>query len=125
MEFLKVKKIIPFMNYSKIFNSLSLIFFIVSVSALSIRGLNLGIEFTQGLNMTIKFEKSLRENATRKSCLLHSFRIVAKRVAWKLSAYGCLWTIKWLSSFCNYERGANSVPTLRAELFKDVCWRKP
>ena len=67
MEFFKVKKTIPFMNYSKIFNSLSVIFFVVSVSALSIRGLNLGIEFTQGLNMTVKFEKSLSSSQIRDS----------------------------------------------------------
>jgi len=65
LEFFKVKKTIPFMNYSKIFNSLSVIFFVVSVSALSIRGLNLGIEFTQGLNMTVKFEKSLSSSQIR------------------------------------------------------------
>ena len=68
------------MNYSKIFNSLSVIFFVVSVSALSIRGLNLGIEFTQGLNMTVKFEKSLSSSQIRDSIK----QVLMKKYRYKL-----------------------------------------
>src|ERR671933_436643 len=55
MEFFRIKRDIPFMRHALIFNVISIITFIVAVGALSIRGLHLGVDFTGGTGIELKY----------------------------------------------------------------------
>ena len=55
MEIFRVKKDIPFMKFSKLSAVFSIIIFILSISFLSIKGLNLGIDFTGGTIMEVSY----------------------------------------------------------------------
>ena len=49
MEFFKIKHDIPFMRYGRVTTTVSLVTFILAILALSLKGLNLGIDFTGGM----------------------------------------------------------------------------
>jgi preprotein translocase subunit SecF len=55
MEFFRIKRDIPFMRYALIFNVISVITFLVAVGALVTRGLHLGVDFTGGTVMELKY----------------------------------------------------------------------
>ena len=58
MEFFKIKKDIPFMRYARVTTMISLVTFILAVAALSIKGLNLGVDFTGGTVMEVNYPHS-------------------------------------------------------------------
>ncbi len=55
MELFRIKRIIPFMKYSKILNAISFISFGIAVILLIFRGLAFSIEFTGGLVMEVNY----------------------------------------------------------------------
>src|SRR5258706_13885392 len=59
MEFFRIRKDIPFMRHALVFNIISLITFILAVIFLSTKGLHLGVEFTGGTVMEIKYGHTL------------------------------------------------------------------
>lgn len=67
MEFFRVRRDIPFMRYKLVFNVISLCTFLVSVVALAVNGLNLGVEFTGGTVMEVHYEREADVNQIRSS----------------------------------------------------------
>jgi preprotein translocase subunit SecF len=57
MEFFRIKRDIPFMRHALIFNVISIITFLVAVGALAVRHLHLGVDFTGGTVMEIRYCK--------------------------------------------------------------------
>jgi len=55
MEFFRIRKDIPFMRHALVFNVISLITFILAVIFLATKGLHLGVEFTGGMVMEVKY----------------------------------------------------------------------
>jgi preprotein translocase subunit SecF len=55
MEFFRIRKTIPFMRYSLLFNAASFVTFLIAVGFLIFRGLNLSIEFTGGTVMEVSY----------------------------------------------------------------------
>lgn len=55
MEFFRIRKDIPFMRHALVFNVISLITFILAVIFLVTKGLHLGVEFTGGMVMEVKY----------------------------------------------------------------------
>ncbi len=58
MEIFRVKKDIPFMKYSKISAVISIATFLLAVTFLFTKGLNLGVDFTGGTIMEISYPKT-------------------------------------------------------------------
>ena len=57
MEFFRIKKSIPFMRHSLVFNAISFITFLLAVFFLWYTPLHLSIEFTGGAVMEVKYDK--------------------------------------------------------------------
>src|SRR5688500_17906123 len=57
MEFFRIKRDIPFMRYALVFNMISLITFLIAVGALAVRHLHLGVDFTGGTVMELKYQQ--------------------------------------------------------------------
>lgn len=57
MELFRVKKDIPFMSYRKLSAFISVLTFILAAIFLSTKGLNLGVDFTGGTIMEVKYEQ--------------------------------------------------------------------
>ena len=57
MEFLHLKKDIPFMSYGKVTTLISLVTFIIAVGFLFARGLHFSVDFTGGTVMEVKYPK--------------------------------------------------------------------
>ena len=55
MEIFHFKKDIPFMSYGKLTTTISLVTFIIAVAALALKGLNLGVDFTGGTVMEVRY----------------------------------------------------------------------
>ena len=55
LEFFHIKRDIPFMSYARVTTMISLITFILAVAALSIKHLNLGVDFTGGTVMEVTY----------------------------------------------------------------------
>ncbi len=55
MEFFKIRKDIPFMRHALTFNVISAVTFLLAVIFLSVRGLNLGVDFTGGTVMEVNY----------------------------------------------------------------------
>jgi preprotein translocase subunit SecF len=55
MEFFRIKNDIPFMRYALVFNVISAITFLLAVFFLVTRGLHLGVEFTGGMVMELRY----------------------------------------------------------------------
>ena len=58
MELFKIRRTIPFMRFSKIFNAISLISFLVAVAFLIMNGLSFSIEFTGGTVMEVSYPQA-------------------------------------------------------------------
>lgn len=58
MEFFRIRRTIPFMNYSLILNLISLVAFLLAIFFIVTRGFNLSIEFTGGTVMEVAYEQS-------------------------------------------------------------------
>ena len=65
MEFFRIKKDIPFMRHALIFNVISLITFVIAVVALSTKGLHLGVDFTGGTVMEVRYSQPVDLNKIR------------------------------------------------------------
>ncbi len=65
MEFFRIKKDIPFMRHALIFNLISLITFVIAVVALSTKGLHLGVDFTGGTVMEVRYSQAVDLNKIR------------------------------------------------------------
>jgi len=59
MEFFRIKKDIPFMRYAHVFNTISLIVFLLSVFFLVTRGLHLSVEFTGGTLVEVRYPEAV------------------------------------------------------------------
>ena len=58
MEIFRVKKDIPFMKYSKISAVISTATFVFAILIITIKGLNLGVDFTGGTMMEVSYPKA-------------------------------------------------------------------
>ncbi|HTT09113.1 MAG TPA: protein translocase subunit SecF [Gammaproteobacteria bacterium] len=58
MEFFKIRKDIPFMRHALVFNVISAFTFVLAVIFLSVRGLNLGVDFTGGTVMEVSYPQA-------------------------------------------------------------------
>ncbi len=58
MEFFRIRRDINFMKYAAIFNVISLVTFLLAVFFLATRGLHLGVEFTGGTVMELRYGHS-------------------------------------------------------------------
>src|SRR3954468_10395836 len=67
MEFFRIKRDIPFMRYALTFNVISIITFLVAVGALSFRGLHLGVDFTGGTVMEVRYPAAADLNHIREA----------------------------------------------------------
>jgi len=70
MEWFRISRDIPFMRHALLFNVISLITFVVAVASLSVRGLNLGVDFTGGTVMEVHYAEpadlgKIRESVAR------------------------------------------------------------
>lgn len=66
MELFKIKHDIPFMRYGRITTTISLVTFILAILALSFKGLNLGLDFTGGLQVEVGYNQPANIEAVRK-----------------------------------------------------------
>ena len=55
MEFFRITRDIPFMRHALIFNVISLLTFVIAVGGLAVRGLHLGVDFTGGTVLELKY----------------------------------------------------------------------
>ncbi len=58
IEFFKLKKDIPFMRYGRVTTAISLLTFVIAVWALSVKGLNFGVDFTGGTVLEITYPQA-------------------------------------------------------------------
>ena len=58
MELFRIRRTIPFMRYSKVFNAISLVSFLVAVFFLLTKGLAFSIEFTGGTVMEVSYPQA-------------------------------------------------------------------
>lgn len=80
MELFKIKRDIPFMSYGRLTTTISAVTFVLAVVFLSVKGLNLGIDFTGGTLMEIgytspvdltKIRSSLDEQGFKEATVQH------------------------------------------------------
>jgi preprotein translocase subunit SecF len=67
MEFFRIRRIIPFMRHALVFNIISLVVFIISVGALTFKGLHFSIEFTGGTVMEVQYAKDANPEKIRET----------------------------------------------------------
>jgi preprotein translocase subunit SecF len=66
MELFKIKHDIPFMRYGRITTTISLVTFILAILALGFKGLNLGLDFTGGIQIEVGYNQPANLEAVRK-----------------------------------------------------------
>ncbi|MGZ5580956.1 MAG: protein translocase subunit SecF [Methylobacter sp.] len=66
MELFKIKRGIPFMRYGRVTTTISLVTFILAILALSLKGLNFGLDFTGGLQIEVGYNQPANVEAVRK-----------------------------------------------------------
>jgi preprotein translocase subunit SecF len=66
MEFFKIKRDIPFMRYGRLTTTISLVTFILAILALGFKGLNLGLDFTGGIQIEVRYDQPANLEALRK-----------------------------------------------------------
>src|SRR5687768_4834482 len=67
MEFFRIKRDIPFMRYALIFNVISILTFVIAVGALAVRGLHLGVDFTGGTLIELRYEQPAELSKVREA----------------------------------------------------------
>ena len=67
MEFFRIQRDIPFMRYALIFNVISIITFVIAVGALAVRGLHLGVDFTGGTVMELRYPQPANLHQVREA----------------------------------------------------------
>ncbi|HSC76032.1 MAG TPA: protein translocase subunit SecF [Pseudomonadales bacterium] len=67
MELFRIKKDIPFMRHSRIFNALSLVVFLFAVFFLITRGLHLSVEFTGGTLVEVRYQEAANLDKIREA----------------------------------------------------------
>jgi preprotein translocase subunit SecF len=67
MEFFRVKKDIPFMRYRKLSAIISILTFVLAVFFLISKGLNLGVDFTGGTIMEVKYSQPAKIDEIRQT----------------------------------------------------------
>jgi len=65
MEIFRVKKDIPFMSYRRLSAVISILTFVLAVSFLGLKGLNLGVDFTGGTIMEVKYAEQANIQSIR------------------------------------------------------------
>lgn len=65
MEFFRIHKTIPFMRYSLILNSISVVSFLVAVYWIFFHGLAFSIEFTGGTQVVVQYSQPISAEAVR------------------------------------------------------------
>src|SRR5688572_1523663 len=65
MEFFRLERDIPFMRYALIFNIISVVTFLIAVGALGVRGLHLGVDFTGGTVLELRYTAAPNLNQIR------------------------------------------------------------
>ena len=65
MEFFRIKRDIPFMRHALIFNAISMITFVIAVILLATKGLHLGVDFTGGTVMEVRYSQPADLNKIR------------------------------------------------------------
>ena len=65
MEFFRFKRDIPFMRHALIFNVISLLTFLIAVVSLATKGLHLGVDFTGGTVMEVRYSQPADLNKIR------------------------------------------------------------
>ena len=65
MEIFRVKKDIPFMSYRRLSAIISILTFVLAVSFLVLKGLNLGVDFTGGTIMEVKYAEQANIQSIR------------------------------------------------------------
>jgi preprotein translocase subunit SecF len=66
MEFFKIKRDIPFMRYGRLTTTISLVTFILAILALGFKGLNLGLDFTGGIQIEVRYNQPAHLETLRK-----------------------------------------------------------
>src|SRR5262245_6821210 len=59
MEFFRIQKDIPFMRHALVFNVISAVTFVLAVVFLAVKGLHLGVEFTGGMVMELRYQHAV------------------------------------------------------------------
>ena len=77
LEFFHFKKAIPFMRYGKITTTISLATFVFAVLALIFNGLNLGVDFTGGTVMEVRYAQAAPLDHIRESVKATGFHEVS------------------------------------------------
>jgi preprotein translocase subunit SecF len=67
MEFFRIKRDIPFMRFTPIFNVISIVTFVIAVGSLAIKGLNFGVDFTGGTLMELSYPQAAELDKIRES----------------------------------------------------------
>ena len=67
MEFFRISRDIPFMRHALVFNVISLVTFIAAIVFLSVRGLNLGVDFRGGTVIEVNYGHSVDFNKVRQA----------------------------------------------------------
>ncbi|HMA32342.1 MAG TPA: protein translocase subunit SecF, partial [Casimicrobiaceae bacterium] len=67
MEFFRISRDIPFMRHALVFNVISLVTFIAAIVFLSVRGLNLGVDFRGGTVIEVNYGHSVDFSKVRQA----------------------------------------------------------
>ena len=73
MELFKIKHDIPFMRYARVTTIISLLTFIAAVAALATKGLHLGVEFTGGTVVEVRYTEAAEIQKIRESLAAHGY----------------------------------------------------
>lgn len=71
MELFKIKHDIPFMRYARVTTIVSLLMFIAAVAALATKGLHLGVEFTGGTVLEVRYSQAAEIQKIREYLATH------------------------------------------------------
>ncbi|MBT9612169.1 MAG: protein translocase subunit SecF [Burkholderiales bacterium] len=71
MELFKIKHDIPFMRYARVTTIISLLMFIAAVAALATKGLHLGVEFTGGTVLEVRYTQAAEIQKIREYLAAH------------------------------------------------------